>query len=282
MRNLINAFLDSSKDRLKNPFIGAFVFAWIGINWRPIITLLFSEKSIAERIQKIETDYSSLWLTLFLPLIIAVFYIVVIPYIMWLFDTFSNLALKNRKENLFKHRMHDIEGRKKMAIGESEIEEIKSNYREKADLNKKMEQMALTLEKKNEIIENLQVKVETLTTDYDNLKKLSTDATNLSFTLEEEQKLNKEYSEFRNEDYSEYFEEVGAEVSQNNSVPDKINKIIIEKYIYAGIIKKIEDRQEQTLDYVFTRKGRYFWKEYVSGIRVSKPTTISSADDLPF
>lgn len=282
MRNLINAFLDSSKDRLKNPFIGAFVFAWIGINWRPIITLLFSEKSIAERIQKIETDYSSLWLTLFLPLIIAVFYIVVIPYIMWLFDTFSNLALRNRKENLFKHRMHDIEGRKKMAIGESEIEEIKSNYREKADLNKKMEQMALTLEKKNEFIENLQVKVETLTTDYDNLKKLSTDATNLSFTLEEEQKLNKEYSEFRDEDYSEYFEEVGAEVSQNNSVPDKINKIIIEKYIYAGIIKKIEDRQEQTLDYVFTRKGRYFWKEYVSGIRVSKPTTISSADDLPF
>jgi hypothetical protein len=282
MRNIINAFLDSSKDRLKNPFIGAFIFAWIGINWRTIITLLFSENNIAERIEKIETDYSSLWLTLFAPLIIAVFYIVVIPYIMWLFDTFSNLALRNRKENLFNHRMHDIEGRKKMAIGESEIEEIKSNYREKADLNKKMEQLALTLEKKNEFIENLQVKVETLTTDYDNLKKLSTDATNLSFTLDEEQKLNKEYSDFTNEDYSEYFEEVGAEVSQNNSVPDKLNKIIIEKYIYAGIIKKIEDRQEQTLDYVFTRKGRYFWKEYVSGIRVSKPTKISSSDDLPF
>jgi len=282
MRNFINAILDNSKDRLKNPFIGAFVFAWIAINWRPIVTLLFSDQNITDRIEKIETDYISLWFNLYLPLIIAIFYIVIIPYIMWLFDTFSNLALRNRKENLFKHRMHDIEGRKRMAIGESEIEDIKSNYREKADLNKKMEDMALTLDKKNEFIENLQAKVETLTTDYDNLKKLSTDSMSLSFTVEEEQKLNKEYADFRNEEFSDYFEKVGAEVSQNNSVPNHINKIIIEKYIYAGIIKKIEDRQEHTMEYVFTRKGRYFWKEYVSGIRISKSNIEEEVDDLPF
>jgi hypothetical protein len=280
MKGIINAILDTSKDRLKNPFIGAFIFSWIAINWRPIATFLFSKHSIEIRIEKIQLNYSSLWETLLLPLIIAGIYIVVLPYLMLIFDLISNIALKKRKENLFEHRFYDIEGRKKLAIGESELEDIKANYREKADLNKKVQQLSNNIEKKNELIENLQVKIETVNKDYENLKRLSTDSMNLSFTFEEEKELNQDYANFRNEDFSEFFTEVGSEVSQNNAIPPKIDKIIIEKYIYAGIIKKIVDREENSVNYVFTRTGRYFWKEYVSGIRIFKNN--EAPDDLPF
>ncbi|WP_339705097.1 hypothetical protein [uncultured Kriegella sp.] len=283
MKGIITAILDTSKDRLKNPFIGAFAISWIAINWKPIVTFLFSDTSIQERIALIELNYESNWNILFLPLIFAGIYIIVLPYLMLVFDLISNNALKKRKENLFDHRFYDIEGRKKLAIGESELEDIKANYREKADLNKKVQQLSTNIEKKNEFIESLQSKIETLNTDYENLKKLSTDSMNLSFTVDEEKELNKEYAEFRNEDFSEYFTEVGSEVSQNNSIPSKIDKIIIEKYIYAGIIKKIVDKEEQSINYVFTRKGRFFWKEYVSGIRISRSNPVfKSGDNLPF
>lgn len=280
MKGFLTAIFDASRDRLKNPFIGAFVLSWLAINWKGIATFFFSQNTIEKRIEIIELNYSSLWDILLIPLIIAGIYIVVLPYLMLVFDLISNVALKKRKENLFDHRFYDIEGRKKLAIGESELEDIKANYREKADLNKKVQQLTANIEKKNEFIENLQLKIETLDKDYENLKRLSTDSMNLNFSIEEEIELNEEYSKFRNEDYSEYFTEVGSEVSQNNSIPTQIDKIIIEKYIYAGIIKKIVDRQEQSVNYVFTRKGRFFWKEYVSGLRITK--NIEVEEDLPF
>lgn len=283
MKGIIRAILDTSKDRLKNPFIGAFAISWIAINWKPIATFLFSDETIEQRIKLIELNYESTWNILFLPLIFAGIYIIVLPYLMLVFDIISNNAVKKRKENLFDHKFYDIEGRKKLAIGESELEDIKANYRKKADLNKKVQQLSANIEKKNEFIENLQSKIETLNKDYENLKRLSTDSMNLSFTLDEEKELNEEYAKFRNEDFSEYFTEVGSEVSQNNSIPHKIDKIIIEKYIYAGIIKKIVDKEEQSINYMFTRKGRYFWKEYVSGIRISKSNAVfASGNDLPF
>ncbi|SHJ70593.1 hypothetical protein SAMN04487911_13138 [Arenibacter nanhaiticus] len=259
MKGIITAILDTSKDRLKNPFIGAFAISWIAINWKPIVTFLFSSKTVEKRIELIELNYESTWNILFLPLIIAGIYIIVLPYLMLIFDLISNNALKKKKKkNLFEHRFYDIQGRKKLAIGESELEDIKANYREKSDLNRKIEQLNNNIEKKNKLIENLQSKVETLNKDYENLKRFSTDSMNLSFTLEEERELNEEYAKFRKEDYSEYFTEVGSEVSQNNSIPSKIDKIIIEKYLYADIIKKIIDKEEQSINYVFTESIQNF------------------------
>lgn len=33
-------------DRIKNPFYGAFIFSWLVFNWKPVLLLLFSKKSI--------------------------------------------------------------------------------------------------------------------------------------------------------------------------------------------------------------------------------------------
>jgi len=41
----------SAKHRLKNPVIGAFIMAWVAVNWRFIAILFFSSKSIEQKIK---------------------------------------------------------------------------------------------------------------------------------------------------------------------------------------------------------------------------------------
>ncbi len=46
MKDIIKSFFEASRDRIKNPLIGTFIISWIAINWRPIMILIFSEKTI--------------------------------------------------------------------------------------------------------------------------------------------------------------------------------------------------------------------------------------------
>lgn len=59
------------EDRLKSPFAGAFLVAWLAVNWKPVLILAFSTISIEERISKVSTEYFSSWSVLWWPLIYA-------------------------------------------------------------------------------------------------------------------------------------------------------------------------------------------------------------------
>ena len=72
------SFIESTKDRLKNPMIGAFIIAWVAINWRFIFILFFSNKKIEDKITFIETNYFDLNYNLWIPLGFAVFYILIL------------------------------------------------------------------------------------------------------------------------------------------------------------------------------------------------------------
>ena len=49
MKDLIKDFLEASRDRIKTPITGSFALAFILWNWRPILILLFSGKSIEDK-----------------------------------------------------------------------------------------------------------------------------------------------------------------------------------------------------------------------------------------
>src|SRR5699024_6989305 len=70
---------------------------------------------------------------------------------------------------------------------------------------------------------------------------------------ETKNKFNQEYKEFLNTEVSTYFEEVGSEISQFKSIPNQIDKIVIEKLIYSGIIRRIDDEENQRVYYVLTK-----------------------------
>ena len=54
IKELFIEIIESSRERLKNPVIGAFIFSWIAINWRIILLLVYSDQAIEDKIRIIE------------------------------------------------------------------------------------------------------------------------------------------------------------------------------------------------------------------------------------
>lgn len=161
MKNLINNLLETSKDRLKNPLIGAFIFSWIAINWEPVSVLFFSTDSIYVRIDIIEECYTSLWLNFFLPLLIAVFYIVALPYVMLLMDKIPNWAIKRRKEKVYNMLLFELKWKERLATKELEIQLVKANHKDFVELNNQINGLKKTISEKEKNIDELNTKLET-------------------------------------------------------------------------------------------------------------------------
>ena len=149
------SFIESTKERLKNPMIGAFVIAWIAVNWRFLAILFFSSKKIEDKITFIETNYFDLNYNLWIPLGFAVFYILILPYVMALFDWLSQKGIGVRKLISKNHRISDIQYRQEIAAEEWQLEKIREGSRDIQAMKERITKLELQLEEKDEIIANL-------------------------------------------------------------------------------------------------------------------------------
>lgn len=278
MKEIINSILDTAKERLKNPLLGSFIFSWVIFNWKPIFYIVLSENSIENKIDFISECYSSLNNAFWFPLIFSIFYIVVFPYILWAFDKLSSKAIIGRKENVLNLNISDIRNKQKIAVEESDLENIKASYRDKADLNKKIEILNNQLNEKEEIIEMQNVELNQIKSEENRLKEFIKNNENETFNENESLKI--QYIDFRNSDIYDFFKEIGSEISRRNSLPNKIDDLVIEKYRHSGIIREERDEENQRTLYKFTSKGEYFWRQYIMNIRITKKAKVQ--DDLPF
>ncbi len=57
IKDIFTAFHQNSLERMKSPFLGAFVFSWLGFNWQLLAILFFSKKDIEERISFINENF---------------------------------------------------------------------------------------------------------------------------------------------------------------------------------------------------------------------------------
>lgn len=57
IRDIFSSFRQASLERVKSPFLGAFVFSWIGFNWPMLAILFFSKVEIEKRISYIEGKF---------------------------------------------------------------------------------------------------------------------------------------------------------------------------------------------------------------------------------
>lgn len=73
MKDFINSILHTSSERVKNPFISSFTIAWLVINWKPILIIIFSTLTIEERVEFVSTHYLSFKNYFLIPLCVAVF-----------------------------------------------------------------------------------------------------------------------------------------------------------------------------------------------------------------
>ncbi len=139
------SFIESSKDRLKNPMIGAFIMAWSAINWRLLAILLFSNKTIEKKIDFIEKNYFDMVTNLWIPLGFSVFYVLILPYLMALFDWLSQKGIAARKEISKTHRLTDIQNRQEIAAEEWQLEKIREGSPDIQAMKDKIEQLEAQL-----------------------------------------------------------------------------------------------------------------------------------------
>lgn len=279
MKDIIKSFFDASRERIKNPLIGTFIISWIAINWRPIMILLFSEQKIENRIDYIIACYSSFQTYFLIPFLIALIYVIILPYFMWAVDELIRKSTIGRKKNLLKQTIYDYEGKHQIAIAESKLEDLKASYRDKADFNNQIEQLRNQLDEREETLQIQKMEIEQYNKDLAELKN-STEQNTSELSISN---LEKKFDEFQKNDLFDYFKEVGVAIRNHQNFPHGINEIIKEKFLMQEIIEEVEEQDD--FYYRFTDKGNYYWKKYVTNLRVEKRNSQRdeiSPDDLPF
>jgi flagellar biosynthesis GTPase FlhF len=141
MKELLQSIFSSANERIKNPFISAFITSWIIFNWQPIFLMIFSSKNIEEKIKLISTDYNNIEHLLFYPLISTIFYVLILPYINLLFEIILEFSKSKRNNIQMNSQRLIISNKQILAIEEIKFEEAKTEYRERNSHNKMIEDL---------------------------------------------------------------------------------------------------------------------------------------------
>lgn len=141
MKEFLQSIFKSTEERIKNPFVAAFMTSWVLFNWKPILFLVFSAKNIEDKIKYIETSFSDICFVLWYPIASGIFYVLILPYLNLLFDELLKFSLLKRNIILINKQKLTIENQKQLAIEEIKLEEAKSDYRERNTHNKLVEDL---------------------------------------------------------------------------------------------------------------------------------------------
>lgn len=176
IKDVIGAFRQTSLERVKNPFLGAFVFSWIAFNWQALVILLFSEKTIEKRLGMINDHYD---IDSFLlgPICTSILITFLLPQINKIItkiqdkpnsDTIELTLNSKIKIAELQQSIAEIEARKKLADKKEEKYIEESIYRIKEE-NSKLNEQVLS---KELMIKDLNTKLSNAIIEENNYKSL--------------------------------------------------------------------------------------------------------------
>ncbi|TLX71686.1 hypothetical protein E9993_20190 [Labilibacter sediminis] len=280
MLNLFKTLLETSKERLKSPLISSFLLAFIAINWRPLMILLYSKKDIEGKIDLIDKGYSN-WLCYFgWPLGIALFYILLLPYLSWFFDWVVEKSTSERRKIKNNQTLEELQGKEEIVVAEYKLEQAKANYAESADLNKKIDgfkkdienkdkEIKKLIEREGQVVENLSAREKQILDLEKQVKELINSLPEQDGRFElpkeyvEEIILDKEYLEFKQTELYNEFGDIGELLSGNKVNGSHISYQRLNFFAGKGLVKEVSlDRETKRTHFIFTKKGEYFWKKY--------------------
>ena len=160
IKELIFSMFETSRDRIKNPITGAFMFSWIIINWRIILILIFSAKKVEDKIAYIEANYVDININFWIPLGFAIFYSLILPYIMALFDWILKKGIAFRRVISKENRIIEIQYRQEIAAEEWQLEKIRQGSPDIDGLKSKIIDLENQLKEKDEVILNLSTQLD--------------------------------------------------------------------------------------------------------------------------
>jgi len=144
---LIKDIFNTSATRIKNPIVSSFFVSFILYNWKAVLTVLFSDYDMEGKIEHIEKNYSTLDGFL-VPLIISIFYILVLPYLRNIFDSILTSANTKKSKNIKSKIFEDLEFQKEKVRYEREIAEEKAGT---SEINSLKDQLNASIDEKEKL-----------------------------------------------------------------------------------------------------------------------------------
>ena len=252
MKEFINTLLDTSRERIKNPFIGSFLFSFFAFNWKPIILILFEEAPIQQRISIVEENYTSMFNTIALPFAFSIFYVIILPYLMFFFDKLSNYAIIGRKVNQLKLLQSEMRHKVELARSEREYESIRAENKDISELNDRIASLSEELKEERERVNNLKLG----NGNFDN-------NSNLESSFIEDPDLDAEYESLKNREVFDQFEFILGQIKKRGYPPTTANERAIDIFEAMDLIYRVIDEDNQKDYWRLTRKGEYFWRRFV-------------------
>lgn len=142
IKDFLESIVDSYKDRIKSPLIGSFMISFMIFNWRAFAILIFSDWPIHTRIKWVEEHYSEnknfVW-----PILISIFYVLILPYINLFFDWLLSMYTNKRMLKINYKRNSELVRRKVEAVLLREIADAEAGTSEINSLKERIEGLQL-------------------------------------------------------------------------------------------------------------------------------------------
>lgn len=262
MKDFLQSIFKSTEERIKNPFVGAFVTSWIIFNWKPILYLLFSDEKIKTKIEYISkeaTGYTSIWTVVWFPLFSAIFYILILPFLSFLFEYILKYAMKWRNKVNLESRNDILELQIGVAKNEIKLEEEKTEFRERnshnqmvENLNNQILQLQTSLDESRNKNSELSIQIQ----DQRNFSEKQLQDTSKTLT-EHILKINSDLSAEKTNSVS--LNESINEVSENNlSLTRRLNLLEKQSAVASFTIKRLQNPEIKILQFENERFLEYF------------------------
>lgn len=151
-KSAVKEVFAAANQRLKHPFFGTYILAFIPSNWKFLLFMVLSDLPIAERIKQSEGYYN--WMTIFLfPFLISILYTIGHHFIMWFIENLVKTATSGRKKTMQVLLNEDWDDRIDIAKKEYEYEQARAGAASTKTLNDEIENLKKQLSDSNKQVD---------------------------------------------------------------------------------------------------------------------------------
>ena len=124
IKETITSLFGTVRERLSNPFLGAFILSWAAINWRILYTILHPLDTAAATIQAVDA-YGTYWLSLFLPGLMACFYVLAYPWVKFGIFYLQSIPTQKLRMSQFQYEASVLNAKRNVLRLESDLSLIR-------------------------------------------------------------------------------------------------------------------------------------------------------------
>lgn len=159
--------IEPVKQRTAHPFISSYLISGLFVNWKAISCLLFSSKIIEDKIKYIEAtfypDESSKTFAIVTPLLIALFYTIVLKWFDVFIDAVNNVPVHYRIVNQAKIKVNTLAAQIDIVKAQIRLNNARAENKELEELNDRIRSLQNDIVTKEEIIKQTVSEVDRFT-----------------------------------------------------------------------------------------------------------------------